>query len=557
MSDDSQFKAPIVIILVDSGSGPAPSAAPAPTATIVDAPPTPAPPPNPPPVADFTASPQLGLDPLTVNFTDQSSNNPTTWAWDFENNGSTDSTLQNPTFVYTTPGTYSVKLTVTNAYGSDSIVKTGYIVVNPPTDFDGDVSPIPNIIGFGLNVLSTDVATDMPSDAIFGNNVLATNLVTDNPVYLEFGPNTFSTDNITSFPVSLIPSPATYIYYGNFAGRNGYDGDVGVAGYIGSIPPYSVSPANLQTNGSFFGDSHTVLTTVGIQGTETWDGGGNASDPANAVGPMAIGESRTMTADQLNQFYSNNYFLPMQSGEQIWVVDQAFPSYGGAYAISVMVGQNSNSGVAYYITGTMVNSPSFFSTTITRLASQQLIPSIILRTDGYNMDYLSSYQSYNSSQGWDPLANIAGGTGTFDTSLVPTLSIGVQPNQAYFGLQGSQTVIGANSLTYQTGGWVWEYKILATPSSGNNMQVGYFTQAYGPPFSPDTSAGGPLSTYYASNGTIQGYGSTITGDTWTAGDVIGVIYHSSTGEVVFFKNGTYIGTVGATTNDGFVMAGVL
>nr|WP_319372975.1 leucine-rich repeat protein [uncultured Methanobacterium sp.] len=82
------------------------------------------------PVADFTATPVSGYAPLTVQFNETSLNNPTSWAWDFDNDSVIDSTLQNPTWTYSTAGNYSVKLTATNSVGSDDEVKTGYIMVN-------------------------------------------------------------------------------------------------------------------------------------------------------------------------------------------------------------------------------------------------------------------------------------------------------------------------------------------------------------------------------------------------------------------------------------------
>jgi PKD repeat protein len=92
------------------------------------------PPPPAPPVAAFSASPTSVDAPLTVQFTDQSSNSPTSWAWDFENDGTVDSTAQNPSFQYTTAGSYSVKLSVSNNDGSDSITKSSLIsvAVAPP-----------------------------------------------------------------------------------------------------------------------------------------------------------------------------------------------------------------------------------------------------------------------------------------------------------------------------------------------------------------------------------------------------------------------------------------
>jgi PKD repeat protein len=71
-----------------------------------------------PPVADFETDVLVGCDNLTVNFTDLSTNNPTSWAWDF-GDGNT-SNLQNPTHVYNVPGVYTVALTATNINGSDT-----------------------------------------------------------------------------------------------------------------------------------------------------------------------------------------------------------------------------------------------------------------------------------------------------------------------------------------------------------------------------------------------------------------------------------------------------
>jgi len=82
------------------------------------------------PVADFVGSPTSGTAPLTVDFTDQSTGDPTSWLWDFGDGGT--STEQNPTHTYNDTGTYTVKLTVTNDYGSDTETKVDYITVTEP-----------------------------------------------------------------------------------------------------------------------------------------------------------------------------------------------------------------------------------------------------------------------------------------------------------------------------------------------------------------------------------------------------------------------------------------
>ena len=84
------------------------------------------------PVANFTATPTYGDAPLTVNFTDASTGNVSSYAWDFNNDGIVDSTDQSPSHTYNTVGNYTVNLTITGTGGSDSEVKTEYITVNEP-----------------------------------------------------------------------------------------------------------------------------------------------------------------------------------------------------------------------------------------------------------------------------------------------------------------------------------------------------------------------------------------------------------------------------------------
>jgi len=84
--------------------------------------------------ADFTVTNTTGCNPFTVSFTNTSTGNIISYYWDF-GNGAT-STLQNPTIQYTTAGTYTVSLTVTESGtgATDTETKTNYItVVNGPS----------------------------------------------------------------------------------------------------------------------------------------------------------------------------------------------------------------------------------------------------------------------------------------------------------------------------------------------------------------------------------------------------------------------------------------
>jgi PKD repeat protein len=87
----------------------------------------------PPPVANFIGSPTAGWPPpLAVSFTDASTGSPASWSWNFGDIGSGNtSTLQSPSHMYTAGGAYSVNLTVSNAGGSNSMIKTNYITLTP------------------------------------------------------------------------------------------------------------------------------------------------------------------------------------------------------------------------------------------------------------------------------------------------------------------------------------------------------------------------------------------------------------------------------------------
>ncbi|MGQ0826921.1 MAG: PKD domain-containing protein [Bacteroidota bacterium] len=108
-----------------------------------------------PPVANFTSNVQQSCDGV-INFSDLSTNVPTSWLWEF-GDGKT-STLQNPSHTYTVSGTYTVKLTSTNGVGNDVNTKTAFITVtvlaDPITQNAGRCGPgIVNLTATGSNTL--------------------------------------------------------------------------------------------------------------------------------------------------------------------------------------------------------------------------------------------------------------------------------------------------------------------------------------------------------------------------------------------------------------------
>ncbi|HXC04973.1 MAG TPA: PKD domain-containing protein, partial [Bacteroidia bacterium] len=83
------------------------------------------------PLANFTSNVNMVCPGDSIQFTDLSTNSPTSWNWYFANGSPSSSTAQNPKILYNVPGTYNlVKLTATNASGSDSVTRYSYIGVS-------------------------------------------------------------------------------------------------------------------------------------------------------------------------------------------------------------------------------------------------------------------------------------------------------------------------------------------------------------------------------------------------------------------------------------------
>jgi len=78
-----------------------------------------------PPVAGFSISDNVICVGECVDFTDMTTNSPTSWSWDFTPNQPGSSTDQNPSGIcYTAPGTYEVTLIAANNDGSDTVTQS-------------------------------------------------------------------------------------------------------------------------------------------------------------------------------------------------------------------------------------------------------------------------------------------------------------------------------------------------------------------------------------------------------------------------------------------------
>jgi gliding motility-associated-like protein len=88
---------------------------------------------NPVPIPGFTYTTNVNCPDACVNFFDESLNQPTSWLWQFPGADSSVSILQHPSSIcYPSPGTYTVTVIVSNAYGTTSISKILSLQFNCP-----------------------------------------------------------------------------------------------------------------------------------------------------------------------------------------------------------------------------------------------------------------------------------------------------------------------------------------------------------------------------------------------------------------------------------------
>jgi cytochrome c len=117
------------------------------------------------PVPQVAAEPTTGLAPLTVTFssggTTDPDGDPIAYAWDFDMDGTVDSTEPNPTFTYEENGVFDATLRVTDSTGRSAAASVVIIIGNQAPVVELTTSPAPGQpFQFGQQVTFTVTVTD-------------------------------------------------------------------------------------------------------------------------------------------------------------------------------------------------------------------------------------------------------------------------------------------------------------------------------------------------------------------------------------------------------------
>lgn len=145
------------------------------------------------PLADFTVSETSGSAPLTVNVKSTSLHSPTSFDWYFNNENTVDSRNEEASYTFKESGTYNIKLTAKNEFGTNT--KTQTITVEPAP-----------IRGIKTNL---DIQLSGPLQVTTDQEFLI-QVVTNNVALMDASniKRVITIDDANGFPVNIASMPA-------------------------------------------------------------------------------------------------------------------------------------------------------------------------------------------------------------------------------------------------------------------------------------------------------------------------------------------------------------
>jgi PKD repeat protein len=292
--------------------------------------------------AGFKATPLSGFAPLMVTFTDQTTGVPTSWHWDFGDG--TTSTERNPVHTYASAGTYSVNLTVTNAYESDTLQRTNYIKVSVPF---GDYIVDENILLYGNKLIFRGKTLNGPDATIH---------ITGNTL----GSDTLGGNAQISVSNIYVNGPINWNSGSGILGSAAKPGTIYVDGGLtltGVIEVYG----NVSVNGKFLLKNSVIHGNVYVNGDLELGWGAPNLDDANVyytgafTYPTGMGNgvlNKCVKVASIPEFVVPSYTMPSVKTDS-WYTSNGYAS-SGALKSNVKIAANSYTPNNYQLPATNV-----------------------------------------------------------------------------------------------------------------------------------------------------------------------------------------------------------
>jgi len=241
-------------------------------------------------VANLNSDIQVGGNPLEVDFYDYSITDSNftvnSWSWDFDNDGYIDSHEQNPSFTYSIPGIFDVRLIVSNGYRTDTIVKHQYIRLQDGLFvFEG----IENGVDFSGSWIRDFLVQNTQIPVTYSNRI----------------------------PTSLMGYDVAFLSFGNYGGDYTVLNDA----FAGAIKSYLLNDGRIYLEGGdalgFDQEDNTMLHILfGLSDAE--DGVNHMLDNLSGLPGSVVNGINFTGSNQLNQEYIDIY-RPGYTGKAAFV----------------------------------------------------------------------------------------------------------------------------------------------------------------------------------------------------------------------------------------------
>jgi PKD repeat protein len=122
-----------------------------------------------------------------IQFTDSSTNTPTSWTWSFGDGVS--SSVQDPVHTYTAAGTYTITLIATNTEGSNVATQTNLITVTSAqtvTQITTQATPVPTPLAPTFAITAAETTDSSTADWLAKQNAVVATTTKKSPGYDMF-----------------------------------------------------------------------------------------------------------------------------------------------------------------------------------------------------------------------------------------------------------------------------------------------------------------------------------------------------------------------------------
>jgi hypothetical protein len=279
------------------------------------------------PVSSFTATATSGTAPLTVQFNDTSGTfSPLMWNWSFGDTSwfnTTTIATSNASHVYTSAGSYTVSLTITNATGSNTATQTGYITVTIPAPTVASITP-----ASGVNTTTVSITNLAGTNFQSGASVLLTP-VNVNPVHKG--------SIINGAGGALLNDPNSVYVSGNYAYVASSNSNaleiVDVSNPANPVHKGCITDNSISGSGALLNDPVSVY----VSGNNAYVASSNSnaleivdvSNPANPVhkGSIVDGTGGARLNDPVSVYVSGNYaYVASLGSDALEIVDVSNPA---------------------------------------------------------------------------------------------------------------------------------------------------------------------------------------------------------------------------------------